>query len=217
MMDLKLTKKGRGLRVLCLGAHCDDIEIGCGGSVLKIIESHRLTEFTWIVLSSNPRRRKEAAQSAAEFLTGALRKRTHIETFRDGYFPYVGGEIKDYFEALKRGVDPDLIFTHLRSDLHQDHRLVAELTWNTFRDHFILEYEIPKYDGDLGTPNFYMHLDERFCRKKIALLRTHFKSQRGNQWFTDETFRAIMRLRGIESNAPSGTAEAFVGRKLVLA
>ena len=216
MIDLKLSKQGTSLNVLCVGAHCDDIEIGCGGSVLKLIESYPSSEFTWVVLSSDDQRREEAEQSAADFLAGTRKKKVIIKLFRDGFFPFIGGDIKEYFEFLKRDVNPDLIFTHLRSDLHQDHRLVSELTWNTFRDHLILEYEVPKYDGDLGTPNVFVHLEERHCQKKLTNIMTHFQSQAGNQWFTEETFRAILRLRGIESNATSRYAEAFYCRKQVL-
>jgi LmbE family N-acetylglucosaminyl deacetylase len=217
MIDLSLTQQGRALNVLCLGAHSDDIEIGCGGSVLKLTESSPSSEFTWVVLSSNDQRKAEAEDSAAAFLAGAGKRNVVIKSFRDGFFPFIGGEIKDYFESLKREVSPDLIFTHVRSDLHQDHRLVSDLTWNTFRDHLILEYEVPKYDGDLGRPNVYIHLDERHCREKLETIVTHFRSQAGNHWFTEETFRALLRLRGIESNAASRYAEAFYCRKQVLA
>ena len=216
MMDVKLVPRGDSLKVLCLGAHSDDIEIGCGGTVLKLIKGHKRVAFDWVVLSADEKRRKEAETSAAAFLAGAADKTVVVREFKDGFFPYVGGEIKDYFEALKREVDPDMIFTHNRSDLHQDHRSVSELTWNTFRDHLILEYEIPKYDGDLGAPNVFVPLDETICGIKIRLILKNFKTQAGNRWFTKETFQAIMRLRGIESNAPAGYAEAFYSRKLVL-
>jgi LmbE family N-acetylglucosaminyl deacetylase len=169
-----------------------------------------------VVLSADEKRRKEAEASAAAFLAGAARRNVVVKKFRDGFFPYIGGEIKEYFEELKRTVDPDLIFTHCRQDLHQDHRLVSELTWNTFRDHLILEYEIAKYDGDLGAPNVFVHLDEAVCAAKTRNILKHFRTQAGNSWFAEDTFRAIMRLRGIESNAPSGYAEGFYGRKLVL-
>lgn len=217
MIDMKLSEQGRPLNVLCLGAHCDDIEIGCGGSVLKLIDSYPSSTFTWVVLSSDDRRRAEAENSAASLLAGAGKASIVMKSFRDGFFPFIGAEIKDYFETLKREVRPDLIFTHFRSDLHQDHRLISELTWNTFRDHLILEYEVPKYDGDLGAPNLYVHLEEHYCRQKVSHLVTYFRSQAGNQWFTEETFRAILRLRGIESNAASQYAEAFYCRKQVLA
>jgi LmbE family N-acetylglucosaminyl deacetylase len=217
MIFNKLSLRRDHLSTLCLGAHSDDIEIGCGGTVLKLIESYPGTEFTWVVLSSDRQREEEARSGASDFLGGAGSKNVVVKSFRDGFFPYVGGDIKDYFESLKQGVNPDLIFTHSRTDLHQDHRLVSDLTWNTFRDHLILEYEVPKYDGDLSTPNVFVHLEERLCQRKIASLITRFKSQNANQWFTEETFRATLRLRGIESNAPSLFAEAFTCRKLILA
>ena len=217
MMNVKLSQKGKRLNVLCLGAHSDDIEIGCGGTVLKLIQEYKRTSFRWIVFSSNEIRKGEAEKSAGAFLAGTERNVVVVNKFRDGFFPYSGADIKDYFEGLKRELDPDLILTHHRMDLHQDHRLISELTWNTFRDHLILEYEIPKYDGDLGVPNVFAHLDEALCRKKVAYILEHFKSQAANQWFAEETFQAIMRLRGIESNSPSQYAEAFYGRKLALA
>lgn len=217
MIDLRLTPRGESLSVLCLGAHCDDIEIGCGGTVLKLIESFPLARFTWVVLSSDAVRKKEAMESAAVFLAGADQPAIAIESFRDGFFPYIGAEIKGYVESLKTKSDPDIIFTHFRSDLHQDHRLVAELTWNTFRDHLILEYEVPKYDGDLGAPNAFVHLSSRHVQRKIAEILSQFKSQVPNRWFTEDTFRSLMRLRGVESNAPSGYAEAFYARKQILA
>ena len=216
MMNLRFAQRGDSLKVLCLGAHSDDIEIGCGGTVMKLIKDHKRVAFDWVVLSADEKRRKEAEASAAAFLTGAADKTVVVRDFKDGFFPYAGGEIKDYFEALKREVNPDVIFTHNRTDLHQDHRLVCELTWNTFRDHLILEYEIPKYDGDLGAPNVFVHLDGAVCGTKIRLILKYFKTQAENRWFKKETFLALMRLRGIESNAPAGYAEAFYTRKLFL-
>ena len=216
MVDLDLFRKGKRFKVLCLGAHSDDIEIGCGGTILKLAQEYGTVSFHWVVLSSNETRKREAEKSAHAFLRGSPAKIVTVKGFRDGFFPYVGGEIKEYFETLKRDVDPDLIFTHQRSDLHQDHRLVSELTWNTFRDHLILEYEILKYDGDLGAPNIFVRLDEAICRQKFRNLLRHFPSQSSNQWFTEEAFRAIMRVRGIESNSVSGYAEAFTCRKLSL-
>jgi LmbE family N-acetylglucosaminyl deacetylase len=207
---------GDGLRVLCLGAHGDDIELGCGGTMLRLAAEHPGLSVCWVVLSASGPRRGEAVASAAEFLRGAAETRVVVKEFRDGFFPYVGGEIKGYFEQLKREVDPDLILTHCRHDLHQDHRLVCELTWNTFRDHLILEYEIAKYDGDLGSPNLFVDLDEAFCHKKGQLLRRHFGSQRDKDWFAEDTFLALARLRGVESRAPSRYAEAFYCRKVIL-
>jgi len=217
MFTLRLSPKGESLSILCLGAHSDDIEIGCGGTILKLMKTYNRTFFHWVVLSSNGKRKREAKESVNALLADAENKVVTIKDFKDGFFPYIGDEIKGYFEVLKKEVDPDLIFTHHRADLHQDHRLVSELTWNTFRDHLILEYEIPKYDGDLGAPNVFCHLDKGICRSKAQHILKHFKTQGENQWFTEETFRAILRLRGIEANAPAQYAEAFYCRKLILA
>jgi LmbE family N-acetylglucosaminyl deacetylase len=211
---------GRGIppvrHVLCLGAHCDDIEIGCGGTILKLLERDPPPAVTWVVLTSNAERRAEAVAGARAFLRRVKRKEVVIKDFRDGFLPYAGEAVKTFFEDLKRTVSPDLVFTHLRQDLHQDHRLISDLTWNTFRDHLILEYEVPKFDGDFGTPNLFVHLDERLCRRKIQIILAAFRSQRGRRWFTEEVFRSVLRLRGMESNAPGGYAEAFYCRKLVL-
>jgi len=216
MINLNLSPKGTPLKVLCLGAHSDDIEIGCGGTVLKLVREYKTIEFDWIVFSADGKRKKEAVDSAGAFLAGAQRRTVVVKEFKDGFFPYIGGEIKDFFEGLKRKVAPDLIFTHHRGDLHQDHRLISELSWNTFRDQLILEYEIPKYDGDLGAPNVFSRLDEATAKKKIQHILKYFKSQAGNEWFTEDAFRAILRLRGVESNSPTRYAEGFHGRKLVL-
>jgi LmbE family N-acetylglucosaminyl deacetylase len=202
--------------VLAIGAHADDIEIGCGGTLLRLAETGPEADVTWVVLSSAGTRADEARSSAAEFVAGFASARVEVENFRDGYFPYVGPEVKDYFEQLKTTVSPDLVFTHLLSDRHQDHRVVSELTWNTFRDHLILEYEIPKYDGDLGSPNVFVPLSESNAKRKIDALLAHFASQRDKRWFTEDLFSASLRLRGMESNSPTGRAEAFYGRKLVL-
>jgi len=204
------------LRVLCLGAHGDDIEIGCGGTVLHFAENHPNVRFTWVVLSAHGERRREAAESADHFLEDAGAKSVVLKDFRDGFFPYQGTEVKEFFEQLKGEVTPDLILTHHRGDLHQDHRLVCELTWNTFRDHLILEYEIPKYDGDLGAPNVFVPLARGTCDKKTSYLLEHYASQRGKDWFSEETFRVTLRLRGIEAGSGSGYAEGFYGRKLNL-
>jgi LmbE family N-acetylglucosaminyl deacetylase len=160
-------------------------------------------------------RAAEARRSAEAFLAGVAKTRIVTETYRDGFFPYEGGAVKELFERLKGEVSPDLILTHRRGDLHQDHRIVSELTWNTFRDHLILEYEVPKYDGDLGAPNFFVHLDDETCNRKTTLLLKHFPSQLGHRWFTEDLFRSLLRLRGMESNAPSGKAEAFYSHKAV--
>jgi len=206
---------GAPLRVLCLGAHCDDIEIGCGGAMLELVRTRPETEFRWVVLSSDPERASEARASATAFL-GAARHALHVETFRNGYFPWIGAAIKDYFETLKTYDSPDLIFTPWREDRHQDHRVVSDLTWNTFRSHTILEYEIPKYDGDLGQPNVFVPLDAATAETKARLITTVFRSQSDKSWMSEETFRALMRLRGVECAAPSGYAEAFHARKVVV-
>lgn len=213
MLNLNLdVAAGRPLRVLCLGAHCDDIEIGCGGTVLQLARGHEV-EIQWVVFSSDDRRRREALQSAAAFLGNAKSHNVVIHAFRDGFFPYIGAAIKESFEQLKNDVSPDLILTHCGRDLHQDHRLISELTWNTFRDQLILEYEIPKYDGDLGAPNFFVSLDESVCRLKIDHILESFPSQREKRWFSREVFSSILRLRGMEANAQSGYAEGFYCRK----
>jgi len=206
----------RPLRVLCLGAHCDDIEIGCGGTVLRLVEAFPSAAVHWVVLSSNGERREEALRSAAGFLDGVRRREIAVEAFRESYFPWIGADIKDYFEGLKGRVGPDLILTHHRDDRHQDHRVVCDLTWNTFRDHLILEYEIPKYDGDLGSPNLYVPLSRATARRKVGLLLEHFPSQRARRWFDEDTFLGLMRLRGMEANAPERFAEGFYGRKVVV-
>lgn len=214
MMNMGFAQRKASLKVLCLGAHSDDIEIGCGGTVLKLVRKYKTIEFDWVVFSASQKRKTEAKRSAEAFLAGAKRRTVVIKAFRDGFFPYIGGEIKDFFEGLKRKVSPDLIFTHQRSDLHQDHRLISELTWNTFRDHLILEYEIPKYDADLGAPNVFSRLDEATAKKKIQYILKYFKSQAGNGWFTEDAFRAILRLRSVESNSATRYTEGFHCRKL---
>jgi LmbE family N-acetylglucosaminyl deacetylase len=217
MMKLEFAlPKDRPLRILCLGAHSDDIEIGCGGTILKLIQEHKSTAFYWVVFSANQERKKEAIKSASVLLKNAKERTVVIKEFRDGFFPFIGGKIKEYFETLKHAFSPDLIFAHHRNDLHQDHRLVSELTWNTFRDHLILEYEIPKYDGDLGAPNVFVHLGEGIVRQKVQHVLKSFKSQNENHWFTEETFRSMYRLRGVEAKSPTGYSEAFYNRKLSL-
>jgi LmbE family N-acetylglucosaminyl deacetylase len=216
MLPAVLGDRGAPLRILCLGAHCDDIEIGCGGTLLRLLAERPGSTVTWVALASNPQREKEARGSAEGFLDGAAGKEVIVKQFRDGYFPFQGIEIKDFFEATKAGVRPELVLTHHRHDRHQDHRLVAELTWNTFRDHVICEYEIPKYEGDLGLPNLYVPLTEETARRKIALILRYFPSQGSRRWFKAENFEAIMRIRGIECNAPDGFAEAFHATKIVM-
>jgi len=202
--------------VLCLGSHCDDIEIGCGGTILELTRDKRNMRFHWVVFSSDEKRAKEASKSANAFLRSAKRKKIVMMQFEDGFFPFLGEKIKSYFEELKQEFAPDIIFTHYRKDLHQDHRLISDLTWNTFRDHLILEYEIPKYDGDLGSPNFFVHVDEANCNRKIEYILENYESQKQRHWVGRETFLSILRIRGMESNSPSTYAEAFYCRKMVL-
>lgn len=217
MIDLALERPDRRpLVVLALGAHSDDIEIGCGGTILTLLAGDRDVHVTWAVLSARGERGAEAARSAAAFLAGAAEQEIVLEKFRDGFLPYDGGRAKDVFERLKAQVAPDVILTHARHDLHQDHRLVCELTWNTWRNHLILEYEVPKYDGDLAAPNVFLPLAEETLERKIGLLHEHFPSQAGKHWFAPDLFRALPRLRGMESASPTGLAEAFYCRKLVL-
>jgi LmbE family N-acetylglucosaminyl deacetylase len=218
MLNLALgTPADSRLRVLCLGSHSDDLEIGCGGTLLKLIAAHSEVRVSWIVFSGSEQRADEARASAARFLEGAAEQHVEMKGFRDGFFPYVGYEVKQSFEELKQRCSPDVIFTHFRDDRHQDHRLISDLTWNTFRDHLILEYEIPKYDGDLGSPNVFVHLDEPTCRHKVRGIIDAFQTQRNRHWFTEDTFMSLLRLRGIESAAPDGYAEGFFCRKAVFA
>ncbi len=206
---------GPAPRILCLGAHSDDIEIGCGGTMLRLLHEHPQACVQWVVFAGEGTRSSEALASAGSFLRGAKDKKIVIKDFRDGFLPYSGGEVKDFFETLKPFA-PELIFTHYRHDLHQDHRLLCELTWNTFRDHLVLEYEVPKFDGDLGQPNLFVELDESICRRKSEHLLQHFQTQRDRHWFSDETFRALLRIRGVECRSETSYAEAFYCRKLVL-
>ncbi len=201
--------------VLCLGAHSDDIEIGCGGAVLHLTERFPDAEFVWAVFSGDATRAREARASAGDWLR-RTRRRVLLETFRDGFFPFQGAAIKERFEQLKVEVQPDLIFTHRLDDAHQDHRTLAQLTWNTFRNHTILHYEIPKFDGDLGTPNVYVPVSRAQAARKTRLLQKHFATQRNKHWFTAETFMSLLRLRGLECASPTGLAEGFYARKLVL-
>lgn len=217
VISLKFTlPKNRPPRILALGAHSDDIEIGCGGTLIELIENQPDSEFLWVVFSADGERAREAEKSAAFYLDKVNRKEIILKDFRDGFFPYRGEEVKDYFETLKKRYSPDVIFTPNRNDLHQDHRLVSELTWNTFRDHLILEYEILKYDGDLGSPNVFVPLEPSICAEKIKRLKDCFKSQLSNSWFDEESFYALLRIRGVEANSPSKYAEAFFCRKSLL-
>ena len=217
MLRMQLAKPaGSVYRILCLGSHCDDIEIGCGGTILRLLEEHQNVAVHWVVFSSTPARAEEARHSAAAFLERARSKEILIKEFQDGFMPYDGREVKTFFEELKARVSPDLIFTHYRHDLHQDHRLICELTWNTWRDHLILEYEVPKYDADFGTPNFFVELEESLCQRKTRRILEHFSSQKEKHWFAEETLLALLRLRGMECRAATRHAEAFYSRKLVL-
>src|SRR5262245_20437027 len=211
MRGLQFATTGQRLSVLCLGAHSDDIEIGAGASILGLIERGMMLDVHWCVLSAAGDREKEARASAADFLNGATKVRVEINSFRDGFFPEHGETIKSWFETLKVGVEPGVIFTHYRNDAHQDHRLVSRLTLNTVRDHISLEYEIPKWDGDLGQHNLYIPVSARAIQRKIELLNLHFGSQRSKQWFDSEKFLGLARLRGMECRAPERYAEAFFG------
>lgn len=217
MKPLQLAASGESLSVLCLGAHSDDIEIGAGGTIMALIDAGVHLDVTWCVFSANGARRDEAENSARAFCNGADRVTLEFGGFRDSYFPYQAADIKPWLADIgKRTSTPDLIFTHRRDDAHQDHREVSMLTWNLFRDHLILEYEIPKWDGDLGQPNAYVSLSADVMDRKIKLLHKHFGSQRSKDWFDDETFRGLARLRGMECRAPEFYAEGYFLRKLRL-
>ena len=216
MLNFSLFSKNKKLKILCLGAHPDDIEIGCGGTILRLIQEMTTVQFYWIVFSGSLERSEEAHQSARLFLKEVGSKVLNVKKYRESYFPFIGADIKDFFEEIKSDFSPDIVFTHSMNDAHQDHRLLSNLTWNTFRDHLVLEYEIPKYDGDLGTPNLYVHLDENIVQTKVKFICEIFKSQKDKQWFNEETFKSLLRIRGVESNSPSKYAEAFYCRKMVL-
>jgi LmbE family N-acetylglucosaminyl deacetylase len=207
----------RSLRVLCLGAHADDIEIGCGGTLLELLGQYPGSACRWVVFSASGEREQEARTSAARFLTEAAEHRVDTHQVSDGHFPVSLAQIKQVLEDVKREYVADLIFTHYRDDRHQDHRTISDATWQTYRDHLILEYEIPKYDGDLGQPNCFVPLSPATRKRKLEYLLEGFPSQRSKRWFTEDTFLALLRLRGIECAAPSGYAEGFYARKLVLA
>ncbi|HEU0017293.1 MAG TPA: PIG-L deacetylase family protein [Methyloceanibacter sp.] len=216
MRALQLAPPGNRLSVLCLGAHSDDIEIGAGATILAWIAEGVHVDIHWCVLSAVGARAAEAEASAKAFTAGAETVRIELLKFRDGFFPYDGGELKAWMEGLKGRARPDVILTHRRHDAHQDHREVCRLTWNTFRSHLILEYEIPKWDGDLGQPNLYAPIDPDIMERKTELLLAHFGTQRSKDWFDIETFRGLARLRGMECRAPGGYAEAFFLRKAQL-
>jgi LmbE family N-acetylglucosaminyl deacetylase len=203
------------LRVLAMGAHADDIEIGCGGTVLRLAAERPGLELTWVVFCSSPERALEAEASAEAFLSGVQRRRVLVKSFRDGFLPWMGAQAKEEFEALKAQLSPDVVLTHYREDRHQDHRTVSELTWNTWRNHLILEYEIPKYDGDFGSPNLFAPLPAATLDRKVELILRAFPTQSGKPWFSADLFRAVARIRGMECAAPEGYAEAFYCRKAV--
>jgi len=215
MLELSLEKARGPLKVLCLGAHSDDIEIGCGGLILSLAKSERPLDVTWVVFSAAAEREREARRGASVFLKGAARTEILIHQFRDGHFPYEGAALKAVCETLKK-TTPDVVLTHYRDDRHQDHRVLSDLAWNTFRDHFVLEYEIPKFDGDLGQPNCFIPLDRATAARKAKYLEQVFGTQRDKHWFSSETFMGLMRLRGMECRAPGGFAEAFYARKVSL-
>jgi LmbE family N-acetylglucosaminyl deacetylase len=217
MLPLNITVRGRPTKILCLGAHADDIEIGVGGTLISWLSAGAEISVTWCVLSGGPDRAVEARNSAEAFLDGAHRTDVQLANFRDSYFPEEGIALKEWFEALRGRIEkPDVIFCHRRDDAHQDHREVSRLTWNAFRDHLILEYEIPKWDGDLGQPNSYVALSADVMNRKLELLHAHFPTQKGKDWFDQETFRGLARIRGMECRAPERYAEAFYVRKLLL-
>ena len=216
MLDLRLNLPARRApRFLFIGAHCDDIEIGCGGTIMELLRRYPKARIHWVVLSSNPKRATEARMGARLILGAATRPAITIRDFRESYFPSEVPSLKSFFEELK-SISPDVVFSHYGQDLHQDHRVVSELTWNTFRNHMILEYEIPKYDGGLGSPSFFVPVPPVVMRRKVAILMKAFPTQKTKHWFSPDTFQGLMRIRGIESNAPGGYAEAFYVRKLVL-
>lgn len=215
MISLKLEEGKTAPRILCLGCHSDDIEIGCGGTILRLAEEYPQASFHWVVFTAAGVREAEA-QRAAGLFAGKNLKGPLLKNFKDGFMPYAGAEVKTVFESELKQLSPDLILTHYGKDAHQDHRLISELTWNTFRSHLILEYEIPKYDGDMGQPNLFVPLESGTYQKKVSYLMDAFQSQRDKHWFQPETFLALMRLRGMECDAPSGHAEAFYCRKISL-
>jgi LmbE family N-acetylglucosaminyl deacetylase len=217
MKTLRLIEAGDQLSVLCLGAHSDDIEIGAGGTLLTWIATGARIDVTWCVAGAMNEREAEARAAASEFLQGASNATVEIVQFKDGFFPTQSAEIKQWFETLRSRVNPDVVLTHWRNDAHQDHREISHHAWATFRDQLILEYEVPKWDGDLGRPNIYVPLSAALLERKIAVIMRNFRSQHGRHWFDEETFRGLARLRGMECRAPERYAEAFFGSKILLA
>ena len=216
LLKLTATRSATPLRVLCLGAHSDDIEIGCGGTLLQLARARRRSQFRWVVWSATASRASEAQLGARKFLGPSAKDAVQLHDFRDGYFPAQFAAIKDSFETLARDFRPDVVFTHARDDRHQDHRIISDLTWNTFRDQLILEYEIPKWDGDLSQPNCYVSISRSAALRKTKALLHVFGTQRSKDWFSEETFLGLMRLRGLECRASEGYAEAFSARKVML-
>lgn len=216
MRGISLAGPGEKLSILCLGAHSDDIEIGLGATLLDFVSSGLRLDVHWCVASASGPRALEAENSARDFLTGADSIKLELGSFDDSYFPAQSRQIKEWLISLRNSFDPDVVFTHRKDDAHQDHREIRDLTWNVFRNHLILEYEIPKWDGDLGQPNFYVPVSEAAIEKKIELLQRNFATQNSKDWFDPETFTGLARLRGMECRAPERYAEAFTVRKMVL-
>ena len=216
LLGLRRGTSSAPLRVLCLGAHSDDIEIGCGGTLLQLARLRARVEFRWVVLCASGERAEEARRGARKFLGASAANAVRLHEFRDGFFPAEFSAIKEAFERVAREFQPDIVFTHTREDRHQDHRVVSDLTWNTFRKQLILEYEIPKWDGDMGAPNFFIPVNRRHAHSKAKALLDVFGSQRSKDWFSAETFLGLMRLRGMECRAAEGYAEAFRARKVIL-
>lgn len=205
----------RALQIVCIGAHCDDIEIGCGGSLVALSQAYPLSHFHCWVFSGNAARAAESRACLTQLLD-AERFTLQVFDHRDGYFPAQWAQVKERLATLSQTINADLVFTHTARESHQDHRVLAELTWNHFRRHTVLEYEIAKYEGDLGRANFYIPLSTEQFEAKLSALLSAFPSQASKGWFTRNTFEAIARLRGVESHATSGYAEAFRARKSVL-
>jgi len=215
MLEFQLAHpENRPLRLLCVGAHCDDIEIGAGGTVRRLLRDHPGAEVRWVVFSGDDEREAEARAAAADFLADAGESQVDVLKYRESFFPDQWKAIKESYEAIRREFEPDCVLTHHQKDLHQDHRVLGELAWNTFRNHLILEYEIPKYDADLGQPNVFVSISRADAEHKVRAVREHFASQADRAWFDEETFWAVLRLRGLECNAPEKFAEAFHVRKL---
>lgn len=214
MLSLRFEEGSEGLNLLLLGAHCDDIEIGCGGTILKIIQEYKVKHVKWVVFSSTPDREREARTCAEHFLREVSSKEIIIKDFKDGLLPQMTIEVKSLLEEIKATFNPDIVFTHYQHDHHQDHRLLSQLAWNTFRNHLILEYEIPKYDGDLGNPSIFSEIDDPIAEKKVNALMEYYATQRKKHWFEKDTFYSIMRIRGMQ--AVCKFAEGFYSRKAKL-